>query len=227
MTTNPLFRFFAVLWSGRTWREVAYLALAFPLGLAYFILLTVGWSLGLGTLIVWIGFAVLTVTLLLARGAVELERQQASLLLGTTLPPARPPSERRETAWQWLVATVSSPVTWKGMLFLGLKFPLGLVSFVALVTLLALSGGLIAAPVATYAALHVDAGVFVTPTWPAAWLWSVVGLLLLTVSLWLFRAVAALYRWLAVGLLVGGAPAFDLANAPAEGPEALPSAVAA
>src|SRR5215216_4228285 len=72
---------------GRTYANFLYLALAFPLGLAYFILLTVGLSLGVGLTIVWVGLAILALVFALSWGITALERWMAIQMLGAEVPP--------------------------------------------------------------------------------------------------------------------------------------------
>ena len=48
--------------------------------------------------------------------------------------------------WARLKAHLSNPTTWTSLVYLFAKFPLGLLSFVVVVTLIALTAGLVAAP---------------------------------------------------------------------------------
>lgn len=137
----------------RSYANLLYLALAFPLGLAYFILLAVGFSLGLGLTIIWIGLPILAAVFALSWGAASLERLMAIEMLGAAVPPMSPVSPAALGAqapapgfWSRIGAFLANPVTWKGLAFLLLKFPLGVVSFVVTVTLLAVSGALLSAP---------------------------------------------------------------------------------
>jgi len=148
--SNRLSNFFGVALKPQTYLNSLYLLLAFPLGLFYFIFLVVGLSLGLGLAIVWIGLAILLVVFAAWYGLAAFERQMAIWLLREEIPPMmRPDVAARSTQmslWDKFKSTLSNPVTWKGLLYLAAKFPLGLLSFVVLVTLLSLSAALIAAP---------------------------------------------------------------------------------
>jgi signal transduction histidine kinase len=62
--------------------ESAYLLTGFPLALIGFVLLVVGFSLGMGMLITLAGIPILTATLYTARGFAELERWRISRVLG-------------------------------------------------------------------------------------------------------------------------------------------------
>ncbi len=131
----------------RSYGNLLFLALAFPTGLAYFIFLSVGLSVGLGLSIVWIGLPILGLVLASSFGLSALERQLAIRLLGAEVPPMLPaPAPAEPGVWRRIRAFLANPVTWKGMGYLAIKFPLGLASFVLLVVSLAVAGALLATP---------------------------------------------------------------------------------
>ncbi len=199
-------RFFRAPFEARTYGNLLFLALAFPLGLAYFIFLVVGLSVGLGLTIVWVGLPILALVLLGSWGLAALERQMAIHLLGAevapmaplapiALVPAAPP-----TALQRARAFLANPVTWKGLGYLAVKFPLGLATFVVMVTALALSGGLIASPL-LYDFGHVQLGVWQVDTLSEALGVSLLGLACGLISLNLLNGIAFAWRQLASALL--------------------------
>ena len=80
-------------------------------------------------------------------GLAAFERVQAIYLLGARIPPMGPPvKELPEGFFQRIGAFFKNPVTWKGMTYLLVKFPLGVLTFVSLVTLLSISAALLLAP---------------------------------------------------------------------------------
>src|SRR6201994_3219878 len=116
----------------RTYANLLYLLLAFPLGLAYFLFLIVGLAVGFGLPLIWIGLPILALVFAGIWAFSTFERQAAILLLAADVPPMTPeklppPSPAARTVWQRAGEFFSNPVTWKGMGFLLLKFPLGLV----------------------------------------------------------------------------------------------------
>lgn len=129
---------FGVVLRPQTYLNIGYLLASFPLGVLYFVVLVTGLSVGLGTLIIWIGFFVLLGTLIAVKGFAEFERIQAERILGQSIPtrhrPSQPPSLLGKVK-----ALLTDYSTWTAMLFALLKFPLGIVSFVLVVTLLATS----------------------------------------------------------------------------------------
>ena len=120
-------RFARVGWRGQTWLNLAYLLVAFPTGLAYFIVLVVGITTGVGLAVLVVGLVILLATLAAWRGMAAIERGIARALLGVVIaqPPDRHGIRLPERIGRWL----RDPVTWKSLVFVALKFPLGLASF--------------------------------------------------------------------------------------------------
>lgn len=137
---------FAILREAQTWKNMAYLLMAFPLGLAYFIISVVGLSTGVGLLIIWIGLFILMALFATWWGLAHFERLLAIHLLGQDIAPMSSPYDQPEGIAERVMAHFSNPVTWKSAGFLFLKFPLGLALFVVSVTLLSTIGGLVFAP---------------------------------------------------------------------------------
>ncbi len=217
--TRPgaLARFLRAPIEPRSYGNLLYLALAFPTGLAYFVFLAVGLSLGAGLAIVWIGLPILGLVLAMSFGLAALERQLAIHLLGAEVPPMAPPPTAGATVWQRVRAFLANPVTWKGMGYLAVKLPFGLVSFVLLVTLVSVAGALLATPfVYPWAPIEIS-GWAVDSLGPAL-ACGLLGAALALVSINLFNLLAAGWRELASRLL--GSPRFA---APAAAGPALAS----
>ncbi len=206
----------------RTYTNLLYLALALPLGLLYFIFLTVGLPLGIGLTLLWIGIPILALVFAGSWGLAALERQLAIHVLGARVPPMSPPvTEAVQTVWQRVKAFLANPVTWKGMAFLLLKLPLGIVSFTAIVTLLATSAAFLATPILWQwgADFEADGVILLVDSWGEAWLCALFGLGLLFVSLNLLNGLALVWRWMATFLL--GSERFATPT-PAAGPPSSP-----
>jgi signal transduction histidine kinase len=120
-------RFARVALNGQTWLNVAYLLIAFPTGLAYFIVLVVGIALGVSLAVIVVGLGILLAVLAAWRGFAAIERALARALLG--IPIARPVDRRELPPVERVARWLRDPVTWKSLIFVALKFPLGLVSF--------------------------------------------------------------------------------------------------
>ena len=134
-----------VVMNPQTYRNIAYLLLAFPLGIFYFVFLVTGFSLGVSLAIVWIGLPILLAVLLLSRTFVNLERHLTNNFLGTNITLSESMKEP-QTLWQRAKNVVTNPSIWAEIFYLFSKFVLGIFSFVVVVTLVATSLGLIATP---------------------------------------------------------------------------------
>jgi hypothetical protein len=137
---------FAVLHDKQTYLNLTYLLLAFPLGVAYFVISVTGLSLGLSLLIIWIGLFVLLALFAGWWGLANLERQLAIYLLGVDIAPLATPLTAKGTLWERTKAHFTHPLTWKSAFYLLLKFPLGIASFVTAVTAISVVAALIFAP---------------------------------------------------------------------------------
>jgi hypothetical protein len=201
--TDALSRFFGAPFRLSTYKNLLYLMLAFPLGLLYFVFLTVGLPLGLGLTLIWIGIPILALVFAGSWGLASLERQLAIHALGADVPPmAPPPVAGDQTVWQRLSAFYANPVTWKGMAFLLLKFPLGVLSFVALVSLVVTSVALLLAPVLWQVATYeIDGLIWPVDSLAGAWICASFGVALLFLSLNLLNGLALVWRWMATFLL--------------------------
>jgi Putative sensor len=146
----------------RTYLNIAYLLLGFPLGLMYFVVLVTGIALGLGLSITLLGIPVLLSVVGFVWSCVWVERQAAAAVLGLELP-IRTPSNTRDIpgtpsgtvnsaqpsfsrSWNTLRLYLSSGVFWRGLAHLFIRFPLGIFGFVVAVTLLSVSAALIGVP---------------------------------------------------------------------------------
>lgn len=141
---SGLRRFVAVPLQPQTYLNLAYLLLAFPLGLAYFVFVAVGVSVGLGLAIVVVGLAILAVTLALALGLAGFERWLTTAMLEVEIDP-RTELDGDSTLEQF-VTLVTDPKTWTSLLYLPAKFVLGLASFVLVVTGLSTAVSLLTLP---------------------------------------------------------------------------------
>lgn len=199
MEPNPIVRLYGVFAKPQTYANLAYLLLAFPLGLAYFIFLVTGFSLGFGLLILWVGFLILAGVMGLSWILTLFERQLAISLLGVKIPPIAGQSAPGGTLLQQVKSYLTNPVTWKGIIYLFLKFPIGIASFVVTITLLSLSLGLLLAPV-SYPWWHITMGFWQIDSLPAAVIAFAAGLVIAPLSLHAINLMAGwigeVTRWL-------------------------------
>ena len=145
-TTSLWADHFTVLRDTQTYLNLTYLLLAFPLGIAYFVLSVVGLSVGLSLLIIWVGIFVLLALFAGWWGLANLERFLAVSLLGEDIAPLATPLTAKGSVWERTKAHFTHPLTWKSALYLLLKFPLGIASFVVTITAVSICAALIFAP---------------------------------------------------------------------------------
>lgn len=143
----------------RTYGNVAYLALAFPLGLAYFVFVVVGLSLSVGFAVLLVGLPLFVAVLLVAVALTGVERALAQALLGVDV---ESPSWRfldREGAVERLKALVADRMVWLGLVFLVTKLAVGVAAFTLLVTVLVPVAVLVGTPL-YYQTPGADVGLF-------------------------------------------------------------------
>lgn len=174
---NFLKKYFKVLLQSQTYLNLVYLLLSFPLGLFYFVFLVTGVSVGVATLILVVGILILAAVFAASWALTAFERVQAITLLRVKIPPMDKPIEESAGFWTRLKAYFTNPVTWKGLLFLFSKFPLGVINFTLVVTVFAVVLALVAAPLA-YPWATYDLGFTVINSLSDALLVMIVGLLL-------------------------------------------------
>ena len=143
---DALGKFFTAPFRAQTYLNALYLLLSFPLGLFYFVFLVVGISLGFPLVIIWVGLLILAFVFTVWYAFIVFERQMAIWLLREDIPPVNVQDMSQKNLWQKFTATVTNPVTWKGLVYLFAKFPLGVISFTLLVTFAAVSLTFLALP---------------------------------------------------------------------------------
>jgi uncharacterized membrane protein len=201
-------RFFGVVADPYTYGSLFYMLLALATGTFYFSWVVTGASLSGGLLILVIGVPLLLLFLLSVRLLSLVEGRIVEALLGVRMP-RRPLYTQRDKSWLKRIGEMfTDPRTWTTMAYLLLMMPLGVAYFSVMVTLLATSLGLVAAP---FAALF-GAGPYLLNIngvslleghqWWALPLAALGGVLLLFVTLHLARLVGHFHGWLARHLLV-------------------------
>jgi hypothetical protein len=198
--THPLAlirRFFAVIAQPRTYGSIAYIWLGFPLGVLYFVTLVTGSALSIGLSLLWIGLLLMAAMVLCVWSLALFERAQSKWLLGESFPMLLR-EKGSQTSWQWFRSLVKDPATWKGAVFLFLKFPFGLASWVISVITFSLSAAFIAAPLDRHSDIHFELWILEDPT--GGWLFAAFGVLLLFTTLHLHnlmgKAWAVMSRYL-------------------------------
>ena len=179
---------FGVVARAQTYLNLLYIWLAFPLGLFYFLFFVIGTTLGVALTIVLVGLFILVLVLAGWWAFAELERQMAIGLLREDIHYTRHWGAPGKSFGQQIGAYFTDPVSWTGLLFLLLKFPLGLVTFIVAVFFVALSGALLTAPL-TFAFSPIQ----ISFTWTYAWVIDTLGEALLAFLIGLPVALITLH----------------------------------
>ncbi len=109
-------------------RDLGYLLLGLPLGIASFVVSVAGFASGVGTLVIWLGVPLLAGTLAAARGFAGLERRRVEAVTGRPLPP----HHYRTAAGSGLgrlARSLLDPQSWRDLLHAVLAFPLRVAGF--------------------------------------------------------------------------------------------------
>jgi hypothetical protein len=196
--TQTAFRFFKVIVSGQAYLNLFYLLAAFPLGVFYFAFLISGLSAGISLSIIWVGIPILLLVGVGWWALASLERFMAIHWLKEDVPAMALPSTEDADVWTRFKEFFTNPVTWKSPLYLLLKFPLGIATFVILITLTSLTLAFLTMPF-TYEFLpEFQVGIFLDPglsTWRIdsisdALLGALIGLMLWPVTLHVTNGLA-------------------------------------
>jgi len=202
---SSLGRFFGVYSDPRAYLCLVYLLLSLVTGVAYFTFATVGLSLSLGLAILIIGVPVFLAFIGIARVVALAEGRIVESLLGARMP-RRPPYRDRDTPfWQRVVEMLKDPRTWSTVLYLLLMLPLGVFYFTFAVVGLVVSLATVLAPIFVllyHAGLVEIDGIVQSPHPAVLPLISLLGFLLLTVTMHFARGLGYLHGQLARTLLV-------------------------
>jgi signal transduction histidine kinase len=186
----------------RSYGRIAYLLLAFPLGVIEFCFLVTAIAFGVGTAVTLIGIPVLIFTVYAWRWLADLERHLIALLTGIEIPSpyrAEPPGA---SWWDKLKLRLADPATWKDLVFLLLQFPLGIASFVVATVVLGVAIGFLWAPAYYWAVPDgIEVGLFSADTLAEALALMPLGALALFVGIPALGALGRLYGLLAAVLL--------------------------
>lgn len=129
---------------GRTYLNLLYLAVMLPLGVVYFTILSIGFSVGVPLVILGIGIPILLVTLAIAVELTQFERFVLRRALDVDIPAVEP--ELEGSRWARTRRFVTDARVWKGVVYLLSVFVVGSVTFGLLAPLLATTVSFLLAP---------------------------------------------------------------------------------
>jgi hypothetical protein len=202
--------FFSIVFRKQTYKNILYLALSFPLGVIYFATIAAGaaggfalvfhgvqWN-GNWTFVFWLPLLALyfTISIILTWVMIALERRLATKLLGLRMPRTFDIPAGRDAKTRWAIDRVLDPTLYKGVVYLVGKFPLGVVSMLALVVSTGLTLACIISPFHHGSSMQVGFGpIYIGATFRI--LLVLLGLLIATMALHLFGVIAGVARWFA------------------------------
>ncbi len=206
MTTN---KFLKIVVSPQAYLNLLYLLAAFPLGVFYFVFLVSGLSLGISLVIVWIGLPILVLVGAIWWLMARFEYSMANQVLKEDLYSISiPPNENLDLVARFKLY-FTNPFTWKSLLYLFIKFPLGIATFTILATLVSLTIMLIGMPVITQVLGDLNTSISLGPALPEwqvdsladAMLCTLIGVLIWPVTLHVINGMTWLHAKLARLLL--------------------------
>jgi signal transduction histidine kinase len=117
----------------RTWAEFFYALLGLPIGVGGFAFVVVTVALSTGLSVTFIGLPLMALTGLAARGIGWSLRRFANGMIGTDVPPPQP-FRANPGLLGWIGSSLTDGTAWRARLYLLLKLPVGIASFVAAVS---------------------------------------------------------------------------------------------
>jgi uncharacterized membrane protein len=203
--TTALGRFFGVYADPRAYLSILYMLLALVTGILYFTFAVTGLSLSIGLAILIIGVPFFLLFVGATRFVALAEGRLVETMLGTRMP-RRPVYPDRETPFLKRIGEMlKDPRTWGTLVYFLLMLPLGLFYFTFVVVGIVTSVAMFVAPIVVllyHAGLVVIDGTVEAPHPALLPLISILGLLLLTVTMHLARGIGYLHGQLAKTLLV-------------------------
>jgi uncharacterized membrane protein len=204
--TDPARRILGVFLDPRAYGALLFMFLSLATGVLYFTWAVTGLSLSLGLSVLIIGFPVALLFLASVRLFSLVEGRLVESLLGVRMP-RRPQFATPEgSLWTRLRSWLADGRTWTTLLYMVLKLPLGVFSFVLFTVLMSIALSLLAAPITQLffdqplITLYRDHYLYVPPwAFPLFWL---AGLLDLLLVMHLARALGRAYGAIAKAMLV-------------------------
>ncbi|WP_370946968.1 sensor histidine kinase [Amycolatopsis sp. cg5] len=110
-------------------KAIGYMIVSFPWRLLQFVLIVTLMSVGIATVVIWVGIPILIATTSLTRWFGDVERRWVRSALSTPLPEIeRSPTEGLGMLRRWQVR-LTDPTTWRDMAYLLLAFPIACAEF--------------------------------------------------------------------------------------------------
>ena len=204
---TTLGRFFGVYLDPRAYLSLLYLTLCLMTGIVYFTFAVTGLSISAGLAMLIIGIPFFLLFIGASRGVALAEGRLVEAMLGTRMP-RRPVYPDRETPWYTrIVDMLKDRRTWTTLIYLLMMLPLGIFYFMFVVVGITVSVAVTVAPIFVllfhFGVVQIDGDLEMNYPHPALLpLMSILGIVLLTITLHLARGLGNLHGLLAKNLLV-------------------------
>lgn len=202
---SRLGHFFSIYTDPRAWGALFYMLIAFVTGIIYFSWVVTGTAVSISFAIFIFGLPVALLFLLSVRGIAWLEGRLVEALLGVRMPRRALPAPQNTKLLKSITELLKEKHTWLSLLYMFIQLVLGIIYFVVLVTLFALSLAGIAIPVIQemFNLPFIDAGStgYYFPQWGYP-LVLLAGFLLWTATLHLVKWVGNLHGRYAKAMLI-------------------------
>lgn len=195
--------FFSALVEARTYLNLVYILIAFPLSIAFFSIVITGFSLSIGLLIIAVGFFMFVGTLLAVRGFRWLDIQLTNVFLGKQIPFQEKVLSEKNFG-DFLGKLFASPSTWKSFVhYLLIKFPLDTLIWSISISFLAITLDLLFAPLLYKFWWFADDQVsqWLIGTFGEVWILPFLGIIWGMISLHVIRGLAWVSREVNTALL--------------------------
>jgi uncharacterized membrane protein len=193
---------FGVYIDSRTYLNLAYVFLLFPLGIVYFAYIAVGALLSVALAVTIVGIPLGILFLLSIFGLSWFHGRMSETCLGIRMPRRKRKFIVTGTAWQKMKSILSDWRLYTSACYLVLMFPLGFIYFAAFVLLFSTAGALLVSPFAVPLGFEVSLLDLPFSETICTILYPVLGFLLLTVSLHAVRVIACYHGVMTKALLV-------------------------
>jgi hypothetical protein len=182
---SPGQRLFGVFLDPRAYGALLYMFLSLVTGILYFTWAVTGMAVSIGLSVLIIGLPFFLFFLASVRLLALIEGRLVESLLGVRMPRRPRFAGKAGSIWARLRSWLVDRRTWTTLLYMVLKLPLGILSFVVFTVLLSISLSLLVAPVSQllfdYSLIHVGRYEYYVPLWelPIFWGAALLDLLLL------------------------------------------------
>ncbi len=197
-------RFFGIVGNPMAWTAMLYLLLGLPVGVFLFTWAVTGLALSVGfsTLIIGLPFFLLFLASVRLLGFVEGRLVEA--LLGVRMPRRPVHPGQKQSYFKRILEMLKDGRTWSTILYMLLKLPFGVASYVLVVTGVAVSAGFVVAPILQYGfdepTIWMNGPIYLP--WYAEGGFAIAGILLFVALMHVFRWIGVAQAHLARALLV-------------------------